>query len=329
MHTRLDGDLERWTAHGLITPEQAASISAFEADATAPRSGFLVEALGYVGAALAVGAVLTLAGRVWEDLSAESHVAVLALVAAVLFLGGWMLRDRDEPPLRRLADVLLSGAVVVSAFLASEATSEFAGWRDERAAISGGVAGAIVGGLLWHRRRHTLELIIVVGALFVAVINTVSYLAPDSTPVLAGSVIWVLGVAVFVAGHFNLLVPRTAALVLGSAGILIGSQVVSTDVSALPALAASLSAGGLVLYAIRQRHTVVLALGGLGILVFVPQFVFALFGESIGGPAALFATGVILIAIAVGIAGAHAGDRRGATLPGSQEETARTRDHAG
>jgi len=311
MHTRLDGDLERWTAHDLITPEQAAAISAFESNAAAPRSGFLVEALGYVGAALAVGAVLTLAGRVWEDLSAASHLAVLGLVMAVLFLGGWMLRTRDEPPVRRLTDVLLSAAALVSAFLASEVATEFARWSDERAAISGGVVGMVVGSLIWYRRRHTLELLVTVGALFVVVINTVSYLAPDSSPILVGSAIWVVGLAVFVAGHFGLLVPRTAALVLGSAGILIGSQVVAADVAALPALAASLSAGGLVLYAIRRRDTVVLAFGGLGVLILVPQFVFALFGESIGGPAALFVTGVLLIAIAVGVAGTHTGDHRG------------------
>jgi len=322
MHARLDNDLNRWAAHDLISPDEAEAILAFESAASSPRSGFLAEALGYVGAALAIGAVLVLAGDVWSDLPVAGHLAALGFLSVALLAGGWMTSSKDDPPLQRLSDVLLSGTALAVALLTAQVASEIVGWNDERVTIAGAVLGAIVGGLLWLRRRHTLELIVAVGALFVVAVDTVSYVVPDPSAILVGSVIWVVGVAVFGAGHFGVLAPRTTALVLGSIGVLVGSQVLATDTSVIPALAAAASAGGLVLYAVHRRDTAVLALGGLGVLMLVPQLAFAVFGESLGAPAALFVAGILLIGIAVGVARAHAGDRRSGPEDSETPETA-------
>ena len=308
MRQRLHHDLERWVAEGLVDREQADSIAAFETSDARPRSNSLAEGLGYVGAALAVGAGFLIVQNVWDDLPVTGRLVLIGLLAAAMFGAGWALRSRTAPAIERLTDVLWLGTVVASGAFAAVFAAEISSLSGEEVGIAVGVTAVIVGSALWAVRRRSLELISVVGGVLVFVVNAMSLLFPDSSPVAIGSVIWVLGAVIFTMGHVGWVVPHETALVLGSIGVALGSQVTAVDESIPGSAVAVVSAAALVIYAVHERDNVVLAIGSVAVLMFVPQFIFDVFGESLGAPVALFVTGAALVAIAISITKARSQD---------------------
>jgi len=122
----LSSKIEEWAGEGLISREQAESISAYEALAerrrVSPREIFL-----YIG-----GLFVLMAGAfglqvVWADLRWLGHVVVIAVPTLILWAVGEGLRRREGPLLKRGAQACWMVAAWLTAILIGVTLNEWPG----------------------------------------------------------------------------------------------------------------------------------------------------------------------------------------------------------
>jgi hypothetical protein len=304
----LRGDLRRWTAAGLITAEQAAAIEASEtavepASAAPAKDGsripFVVEALGYVGGALAVVAGFIATADLWRDMSRGALEGFAAAGCLVLLAGGAALRSADDLAFGRLRSVLwLLSAACLTAFCALLGDDQSN--DDEKLVVIVALitAAYLLALHLWHR-----SLLLVI-ALFVALAvaaGAFSVAIDDDDAWQVGLAVWLLAVVwSAAAGRVPGLSPVDGVWLSGIAGAFVGAQLMMTrdlgHLVAVVTVAAVIVAGTLL------RRTWMLALGTLGVLVVVPQTATEFLPDSVGAPVAVFAVGAGLVAIAVWLA---------------------------
>ena len=284
MGPRLRHDLNRWTSFGLITADQAQAIADLEEADTEQASGLLSEAIGYVGAASAVGAGFLIAQSVWDDLSTAGRLAIIATLAFAMLAGGWALRHQKPPSIQRLTDVLWLGATAAAGAFAGLFAADVAGLVEEQIVLTVGITIAVVGGALWFTRRRSLELISMAGGLTIAVLSATALAVDDLSAIGFGAILWLIGAVFFACGHCAWLAPPVTTRLIGLAGIAFGSQVLAGEGGLAGAAVATASAGAVVAYAVRWRDDVALAIGGVMVLLLVPQLVFAVFGRPLRCP---------------------------------------------
>lgn len=319
--TELSERLDRWTDAGLLTDEQAEEILRFErrrptsggpADRTSQRGERRdrrsrgAEAVGYVGAALAVGATGLLLGEVWDELVIGGRLVLVALLAVLLGAGGLALRRAGAPPLQRLASVLLTAAVIGVGWFASLVGDEVLGLADADVGLLVGVAATSVALPAHLGHRRALPQLALLAALLLTAGALLARAALPPAPLWAGLLFWALGIAWLLLGAGRWVRPPHVAEVAGGIVGLVALQVASFDDDRLALLAlAVVTAGALVVLAVASDRVHHLVVGAAGLFVLVPQLVFELFGDAIGAPATLLAVGLLLVLLAVGLGRAH------------------------
>ena len=300
MTTRFDAELDRWVQEGLIETDQASAIRSYEETRSdvEGRLTLVAEALGYLGAALAVAAVLAVLGETWDSWSLAARLATVIVIGVLLFLCGWYLRNREEGPLERLADVLLTGSVAAAGWLASLVGTDVLDWSGEAGALLAGVAVLICGGPLWQVRRRPLELIVFSGGGAIAALAGAAVLGLE-TGWGFGLIVFFLGIAWIILGWQKLLTPASVAIVLGLLGVFIGAQIVAIDLPTAGALLGLVSALVVIAAAVASGDFLLLAMGSVAVFVFAPQLTTAVFGDTVGGPLALAGLGLALVLVAI------------------------------
>lgn len=324
--------LDRWVEAGLLDRDQAAAIAAHEAAREAadeaartrpgatsssqppppppahgerpapPRRVAGAEAVGYVGAALVVGALGRLLAELWGTLTTGGKLTLVALVTVLAFGAAVALRREDRPTLQRLTSVLLAVGVLGTAWFVGLLAADVVDLRPEAvAATASGAASVVAVGLhLWRRRG--LGQVVALVSLVVLSMSLLQLPALPPSPQWSGLLLWGLGVAWLLAGRGGWIPPATLAGVLGGLTALVGAQVASVDDPRLLWLLVGVATAGalvgLSLVADVLHHLVV---GSIGLFVFVPQVVFEVFGDAIGAPAALLVVGLLLVVLAVGL----------------------------
>jgi hypothetical protein len=329
--TALRDQLDAWTRAGLITEQQASAIAAHEAAApTAVSSEALppppgraappavrraasttgAEAIGYVGAALALGAIVLLVDNLWSQLVTGGRLAVLVLLTGMLFGAGLLLQRSTAPAMQRLSSVLFTGTVAGAGWVAATVARDLLGLLpDQVGAVAGAVATAAAIPLYALRTRALVQL-----ALLAAVLTMVISLL--GVPAMRPGALW-HGVLVATVGAAWVLLarggwhrPRLLAEILGAALVLIGAQIASFEPQRIAPLVAGVAiAGLLVALAVWLDELHLLVVGTLGLFVLVPQLVFEVFGDVIGAPATLLVIGLVLVLLAVGLGRARRGLR--------------------
>lgn len=311
----LDEQLARWRGAGLITPEQAQEIAAFEAgrpaDAPAaaprqvvrqPRSTLAAEAIGYVGAALAVGAVILLVQDVWEQLVVGGRIALVGVLTLLTAAAATALHRTAKPPLQRLTSVLFTAAIFGVGWIMVLLTVDLAAWREADAALATTATTTITAtGLYVWRRRALPQLTALVSGLLLA---GALFMRPAITvePLWVGLLFWAIGAAWLLLGLGGWLRPRAVAEVTGGALALLAVQFASFDGHRVLLLTLGLAtAAALVTVAVTAERGHHLAVGAVGLFILVPQLAFELFGDAIGAPATLLVVGLLLVLLAVGL----------------------------
>ena len=308
----LDDRLGTWVRAGVISADQAERIRAFEApDPAAPatepsghsRRALVTEVVGYVGAAFALGAVALLVAEYWSDLAAWARVALAALLAVLTIGAGALLHGSTSGAMRRLVGVLWTLGVIAVAWLAGIVAIDVAGVAERWLPTTVGGAAALVAAALLLIGRHVLVQLAGFVALGSAAAGTLAALAPlepgalaFGTLILGGSIAWGL------AGAGGWLGPRVSAEATGAAFALIGAQVLTASAWPRTALAVGIAlALALVTLSVPGARVHLLAIGAFGLFVSVPRLVLELFADTLGAPATLLLTGLVLILIAVGL----------------------------
>ena len=299
----LQEKLSRWATAGLITEDQSKRILAYEAAAAKQeerRVPLIVEALGYLGGALAVIAVLILAQEFWADLELWGRLALLGTVTIGLLVAGWVLRDSPLEAIRRLAGFLWFFAVVGAGFSFGILSVDGFETGDETAMLVGSLAAAVIAFFLWRFRTQSLQQVAFAAGLWMALVGLI--LVAEWPDEAYGLGLWALGTVWLFLTWGTLIRPVITGYALGGVASLIGVQLLAVDEQGWPLLLGVLVAGALIVASVTLRQIVLLALGSAGVFIFVPQVVFHYFGDSLGAPVALLISGAALIAGAVALA---------------------------
>ncbi|MEX0953218.1 MAG: DUF2157 domain-containing protein [Nitriliruptoraceae bacterium] len=316
--------VDAWAAAGIITAEQADRIVAHEhatggsaVDASAPPDSNAVttpptapmpartttgaEAIGYVGAALALGALSLLFGEVWNDLFDWARLALIATLTLAVVAGGWVLRG-SSPAMRRLVSVLWTAGVAGVAWFTATLASHVLDLDTAVVAVVAAAAAFVTAAVLYTRHTRALLQLALAVTLVVTLTTALNLPPMRPEPVWFGLVIAAVGVAWTIAAWGGALRPVMLAEIVGAGLVLVGAQVASFTTTRTAALAIGvLAAAAVVALAVRADQLHRLVVGALGLFVLVPQLVFEWFGDVIGGPATLLLVGVLLVLLAVGL----------------------------
>ena len=296
----LETKLGRWVSAGLISTEQADAIRAVEGDAhPRGRVSLASEALGYVGVALVIGALLVGFGEVWVDLRFGSRSAVLAVATAALVGAGWNLRNNPEPALERLGGFLWfasAGSFFGLAFIISE---RVLGFEDETSAsVGAGVLVAMFAFPLWRLRPRGLQQIALVAGIVVALFAFGFNDLGVNGETLAGLLVAGFGAIWLLGSQTGWVVPRRTGEALGSLSVLVGMQTTGFDEAGWLFIGLVVQAGILGLGIVRDRN-VLLGFGAAGLLLLVPQFVTEAFGASLSAAGSVAIVGALIVGVAV------------------------------
>jgi hypothetical protein len=300
----LSTKLQAWRAEGLVSPEQAEAIAAFEAaqpESSSPRRTLFAEAVGYVGAALAVGAVGMIVSNVWGELSTGPRLLLVGLLTLILAGAGFGLRNVGRDPLQRLASVLLTSAIIGVGWFAAILATEVGSLREGEVGLVVGGAALVAALPLYLLRKRALHQLTVLVATIVVAVSALSLPAMEVDPLWYGLTISAIGAGWFALAYGGWLPPRFLGEVTGSALAILALQVTGRADQSWPMFLAVALAGGLIALAVvtdRLHHLVV---GAVGLFIIIPQLVFHLFGDTLGAPAVLLIIGLLLVLLAVGI----------------------------
>lgn len=301
LHDRLG----RWVAAGLIDADQAARIEAAER-ADRPRgtrdgrTPLVVEALGYLGGALAVIAGFLAVNEFWPDIPTVAELAFAAAGAAVLLLTGAAVPTGRDPALERLRGVLwLLSTACLAAFTGLLGAKV---WHLEPTSTGtlASSAAAVYGLLLWRRTRSPLQHLAVFAALAVAVGCGISRADADLVLWGPGLGVWGLSALWGLAAYKDLVPPRTVGLIAAAAGLLVGAQL--TMETAAGHVLALMTVAGLVTAGVMARRVWLVAFGAYGIVQILPQTVARYLPQSAAAPIAVFSAGVVLLGAALWLA---------------------------
>ncbi|MDP8958364.1 MAG: DUF2157 domain-containing protein [Actinomycetota bacterium] len=299
----LGNHLQRWAGAGLITAEQATAIAEWEAardrSSEQRRLPLVAEALGYLGASLALIAAGALVSQFWADLEIWAKLALLGLATVVLWAAGQWIRHGSDPAVRRLSSFLWFLSAGGLAYVAGVVADDVLATATETTTLLIGLATTAYAGVLWRARPAAVQQVALFAGILVAVGGVLGLLEP-SLEEFYGLAFWAVGLAWALLGWGGLVPPLRAAYVLGALAMLIGAQIFSFgELRGWALLLGLASSTALIAASISARQTALLALGAAGLFVFVPQGVFEYFGDTLGGPMALFLAGLSLLAIAL------------------------------
>jgi hypothetical protein len=317
--------LRDWVAQGLITPDQAARIAATESTRTLGtqpaarpgakpgpvrpgRIGFVVEALGYLGATFAAVAAFLALRALWADPPVWSELTFAGVGAVVLLAAGALLRPGSDPALNRLQGALWAlstGSLAGFAVLLGDHVLDVA---DDAIVPLAAATASLYACLLWLRRRAAVQHLVLFASLTVTVGSGVAWLGGDVEDWASGAGIWLLAAVWAAIALRGRPAPVPAAELGAAVGLLLGAvltmETAGGTVLALATVAA-LMAGGVVL-----RTVWLLGVAAVGVLLVVPQAAARYLPDSVAAPLAVLAVGVVLIVVAIRLARSPAGRER-------------------
>lgn len=293
--------LDSWVQAGLITQAQKDAIVAFETrdDETEPANVSVPEALGYVGAALAFGAVGLVLRGVWQQLLPLGRIGLALAVALIFGASAYLLEDRPTETSNRLTSVLTAVTIFSIVGVAILALEEYTGWSSPTRVAVVAVVFALASATAYARRPRPLFVLL----LFASGLSLVgAALVQPVVPVnvFAGAMLfWVYALCWLLLTIGQWIAPRRPALIVGALGSVVSLQVARAgEIPALPLVLGILTAAALVWFSLRVHDQVILAIAAATVFVFVPQLSFVVFADSLGAAGALLVSGLALVGVA-------------------------------
>jgi hypothetical protein len=310
--------LTRWVDEELIDAEQAARIEAAEAAEPVPGeppartsrrpslSGpadyvpLVVEALGYLGSALAVIAAVIAVDQLWPDIPVAAQLMFAGIAAVALGVTGAAIRTDGDPAFRRLRSVLwLMSTAGTAAFMSLLAARIWHVSPEGSTVVAAAVTTGYAAVLLWHTPSPVQHLAAFLAAA-VAVGSGIAWIDADVPDWASGVGVWSLAALWLPAVRRGLLRPRATGYLTASIGLLTGA-VLTMEVAAGRFLALG-TAAGLLLVGVLARRVWLLALGAVGVIMVVPQIAVLYLPGSAGTPLSLFVVGLALLGGAIWLA---------------------------
>jgi hypothetical protein len=287
--------VERWVAESLISRAEGRAIERYESERapTTARSPLAVEALAYLGGALALAAAVVAGSGVWDDLAPGVRVGLLA-AGSILSLGaGWWLRGSSEPAIDRLIGVLWGMAVALAGACGAVAAHDLMELGDQGTATVAGATATALALALYAIRRRTIQQLAVLVGLLITLNQAVDSEFAHALLTTGVGAVWAI------LGWRGLLAPVRPAIVFGSLVAMIGAMSGGEDERAITfalALAVSIS---LIVASIALREGVVLAIGVVGLFQASVRTIDHYFAGSVAMPVALLIAGGVAFGAAM------------------------------
>lgn len=298
-----DGDqVARWVDAGLVTEEQARAIAEFAAVPAAPvaarrsRVSPAVEALAYVGGVLlSVGAAM-LVGEFWDRMGTAGHLGVVGGAALVAGVVGAVVGEA-EPAAWRLRGFLWALSAVGAGAFAGLALYEVRGTSGEPVAWTTAATTAGVSAAYWWLRNRPLQQAGTLIATAVAVGVGIAWIGTGNVSVWIGLALWLLGAAWATLAWARRLPPAEVGFTLGAVLTLVAAAIAGGRFESLGPVLGLCTATVWIGIGIAADEGLALAPGVVGIFVFLPMTLGRLFGEAVGAPAIVMASGALLLGV--------------------------------
>lgn len=294
--------LQEWTEAGLLSPAQAATIDAYEKRRDADRARPLprwVEPVSYLGVTLVALALLLFGIQVWDQLSAWGHVGLTAFITVVLLLAGRALGRAREPAARRAGAVAWLVATAAGAAAAGLTTYELLDLDDDTALVLTSAVAVAVAASLYAAARTSLQQVGLAASIVLAVSSVAEVLPIDPAPWSIGLVLFLLGAVWMLLTRAGVLLPSVTGWVIGglfTLAIGLGTTDGATAVWAALGIGVGL---GLVYLSTVLETRLLLAVGVIGLVVWIPTTVVVLFEGSVVVPIAILLTGLVTLVVVV------------------------------
>lgn len=300
----LVGALDRAVESGLLTRETADAIVANEHQHVLTEAAehptvrrevpALTEAIGYVGASLVMIGMAVLVGNYWDDLQSWSRLAILGGVAVAFFVAGALLRDETEPVIWRLRNFVWLLATGALAGFMGVLTADALSWEGEPVAITIGGSVAAFSGALWQLKDRPAQHLSTMVGLLIGIGGLMAWLDGAGA---VGLAVLAIGAAWLVLARRDVLPPQLVAVVLGLAASLIGPAITAGSWEhAAPIIGLAVTVALVVLGSMVHQFLVTGA-GVVGLFAYVPYTLGVFFGDTVGAPIILLASGALLLIV--------------------------------
>lgn len=300
----LHEQLARWTASGLIDPGQAARIEAAEQEraATPPRRRLplVAEVLGYLGAVIAITAIVVTAHQIWKHVPASAELAIAAVIAVGLLPAGAALSADRDPALARLRGVLWVLAAAGAAAFVAVLTRSYLHLTSADVALATAGTWLACSVPLWWLTRSALHHVAAFGGAVAVVEAGVNRIDPHAGSFVFGFALWVLALAWGIAVWRGHLIPRTIGALLSGAGVLIGAIMVMDQAAGVPLALATVC--GLYAAGILLKRVLLIGIGAIGTLYVIPGAADRYLPGSVAAPLAVAVAGLALLGVALWLA---------------------------
>ncbi len=266
------------------------------------RISLLTEAAGYVGAILILAGGGAAIGQRWHDIGQWGHVGVSAAATVFFLLVGIIVRQVSEPAIQRLVGVMWFLSVAGAAWAVGLATADVYGKSGRVMVLAIGVAVTLYSAALWLARRRALQNVALFTGLIVTICGTISTVAGEHASgwvsLAFAFALWGFGLAWAWLGWRRYIEPIWVTI---PSGVLLALIMPSFSVGEhgwLYAIAITTAAAAMAA-SVPLRSTPLLALGTMAMFGYLTSTVVQYFRESLGVPAALAITGVLIMGLAV------------------------------
>jgi len=296
--------LARWTAAGLIDKNQAGRIEAAEREraVTLPprRLPLVAEVLGYVGAVIAVTAIVVTVHQVWKHVPAGVELATAGVIAVGLLLAGTTLRTGTDPALARLRSVLWLLSAAGAAAFAALLTGRYLRLDDANVALTTAAASLVYAVGLLRRNRSALQHLAAFAAAVAVLEASIDRIDPDAGNFTFGIALWMLALAWGIAVARGRLVPAPIGMLTCGAAALAGAIIAMDSVGGV--LLAITTVTGLFACGVLMHRVPLIGIGAVGTLYVVPDVATRYLPGTVAAPLAVAVVGLVLLGAALWLA---------------------------
>ena len=264
------------------------------------RISLLTEAVAYVGAILLLAGGIAAIGQQWNSIGHWGQVGVFAGAAAFFLLIGVLVHQVSEPAIQRMVGVVWFLSVAGVAGAVGVAAHDVYRNRSAVTVLAVGIAVTLYAAVLWLIRRRALQN----AALFAGLVITICGIIVTATgrgsapPLAFAFALWGFGLAWAAAGWQRYVEPIWVTIPSGVILALVAPSLAAGEYGWVYAIAIATAAAAMAA-SVPLRNTPLLALGTLAMFGYVTAVVVQYFHQTLGIPAALAVTGVLILGLAV------------------------------
>jgi hypothetical protein len=261
-----------WVEAGLLSSEQVTAISAYERDqqdlsgqrtrTLSPFSSTVPEAIGYLGGLLALGGLIALVARLWEDVSVAGRIGMTGGAALVLGVAGALIIEDRATAFTRLRAVLWTLSVVATGITVGITVNEWvSSAKTQTVVLAVSAAVLIQAGLMWASpmwaglgttiRQRPLQLIAFLVAWPVVTGSAVAHLPGNlGQGAVRGVTVWLTGAVLVWLGLYRIAHLRLIWAVIGAIAALVGAALVASQYENLGLIFTLVTAVGILALAV-------------------------------------------------------------------------------